>query len=317
MIPVEYIYIFLIGISFNRPKFCSNATWNSTATTFATNITIGAKPYEIFVDKNNTVYVTNQQFNQVVIWAGGNATPTRIISGNILTPMSLFVTTLGNIYVDSDNLTGRVDKWTLNSTFGIPTMYTCKKCYDLFIDISNNLYCSMNTLHRIVAMSLNNNSSTWLNVAGTGASGTTPFTLSSPYGIFVNTNYDLYVADSGNSRIQLFRSGEINGTTVAVNSSSNVTITLKNPTGITLDADGYLFIVDKGNSRILGSGPNGFRCLVGCSGAGSTSAKLSSPYTFSFDSLGNMFVADNANNRIQKFNLITTSCGKIEKVSMM
>ena len=69
------------------------------------------------------------------------------------------------------------------------------------------------------------------------------------------------------------------------------TIVLSRPTGVVLDADGYLFIVDSGHHRIIGSGPGGFRCVVGCSGlAGSASDHLSSPATLSFDTDGNMFV---------------------------
>jgi hypothetical protein len=221
---------------------------------------------------------------------------------------------LGDIYVDSDDSTGRVDKWALNSTTGIPTMYTCTKCSDLFIDISNTLYCSMSTSNRIVAMSLNINSNILTTVAGTGSSGNTLYMLNSPYGIFVNLNYDLYVADTNNNRIQVFRSGELNGTTVAGNTSSSFTITLNYPTGVTLDGDNNLYIADMNNNRIIGSGSNGFQCLVGCNGSGSTSNRLSMPYTLSFDSFGNMFVADCGNNRIQKFNLITNLCGNIENV---
>jgi hypothetical protein len=304
---------FFLAISFNRPKFCPNASWNPNATTFANNNTVGLKPYEVFVNTNNTVYVANQQYGRVVVWSEANTTLITTISGNFLAPASLFVTTFGDIYVDSDNTTGRVDKWTLNSTAGIPTMYTCKKCYDLFIDISNTLYCSMTTLHRIVAMSLNSNSSTVTPIAGTGTSGSTVFALSSPYGIFINTNFDLYVADSGNNRIQLFRPGQIYGTTVVGNLTLNVTFNLRAPTGVTLDADGYLFIVDKGNNRIVGSGPNGFRCIVGCSNstAGSKSYQFNAPFTLSFDTFGNFFVADYSNNRIQFFSLISNTCGKL------
>ena len=45
-------------------------------------------------------------------------------------------------------------------------------------------------------------------------------------GIFVDINLDLYVADYYNHRIQLFRLGELNGITVAGNTSLNTTITL-------------------------------------------------------------------------------------------
>jgi hypothetical protein len=261
--------------------------------------------------------VANQQYSRVVVWSEGNNTPSRYMSNNMVTPYSLFVTTSGDIYVDSGNASGRVDEWTLNATIGIPSMYTCAKCSDLFVDITNTLYCSMASLYRVVTKSLNSNSNTLNTVAGTGSAGNTVYMLNLPYGIFVDINLDLYVADSNNNRIQLFQSGQLNGTTVAGNGSLSITITLKGPTGVVLDADGYLFIVDKSNNRIVGSGPNGFRCLVGCSGlAGSTSSKLSSPYTVSFDSFGNMFVADWGNSRIEKFYLMTNSCSKCNRIKL-
>ncbi len=225
------------------------------------------------------------------------------------------MTTSGDIYVNSDNSIGRVDKWTLNSTIGIPTMYTCQKCNDLFVDISNTLYCSMRNLHQVVTKSLNSASNTLTIVAGTGNAGSTSYMLNSPNGIFVDINLDLYVADSNNNRIQFFQSGQLSGTTVAGNGSSNTTITLNTPTGIVLDSDNYLFIVDQSNNRIVGSGPNGFRCLVGCSGSsGSASNQLNNPKIMAFDSYGNIFVTDWNNNRIQKFVLSASSCGKYESI---
>ena len=89
--------------------------------------------------------------------------------------------------------------------------------------------------------------------------------LYNPYGIFVDINFDLYVADCSNSRVQLFQLGQSNALTVA-GSAAPGTITLNCPTAIVLDADKYLFIADYNNHRIVGSGPNGFQCVVGCSG---------------------------------------------------
>ena len=130
-----------------------------------------------------------------------------------------------------------------------------------------------------------------------------------PYGIFVDIDFDLYVADSYNHRIQLFQSGQSNGTTVAGIVVPG-TITLYYPKSVVLDGDGYLFIVDSNNNRIVGSGPTGFRCVAGCSGtSGSASDQLSYPRTMAFDSYGNIFVIDTSNRRIQKFALADDSCG--------
>ena len=144
-------------------------------------------------------------------------------------------------------------------------------------------------------------------IAGTGTSGSSSSALNTPNGIFVNAGFDLYVADCYNNRIQLFRYGQLNATTVAGNGALG-TIPLSLPVSVFLDGNGYVFITDLGNHRIIGSGPRGYRCIAGCTGmSGLTSYQLSSPRGFHFDSNGDLFVADRVNYRIQKF-LLVSSC---------
>jgi hypothetical protein len=203
---------------------------------------------------------------------------------------------------------------TTNATIGISRMNPCQQCWDIFIDISNTLYCSLSERHQINAKSLNDDANRLTIVAGTGSAGSRLTMLHNPRGIFVDTSLDLYVADCGNDRIQFFRSGKLTATTIAGNGSLNITIPLNCPTSIVLDGDNYLFIVDSGNHRIVGSDSNGFRCLIGCSGSlGSASDQLSNPWALSFDSYGNIFVTDQVNNRVQKFSLMTDLCSKINK----
>jgi DNA-binding beta-propeller fold protein YncE len=237
------------------------------------------------------------------------------ISGGLSYPYGIFVTITGDIYIDNGFSNGRVDKWAIDTNSSVPAMHVGSACYGLFVDINDILYCSMANLHQVVTKPLNSNSNITAIVAGIGCCGSTSNMLCDPYGIFVNINLDLYVADCGNNRIQLFQSGQLSATTVAGIRSSSTTITLNCPTGIVLDGNKYLFIVDQNNHRIVGSGPNGFRCLVGCSGSyGSASNELWLPWTLSFDSHGNMFVTDYENSRIQKFVLSSDSCGKYMKI---
>jgi hypothetical protein len=168
--------------------------------------------------------------------------------------------------------------------------------------------------HQVVKRSLKDPEMTSVIVAaGTGSQGPVFNELNSPRGIFVDVNFDLYVADCFNHRVQLFQSGESNGITVAGSTSPNPTINLNYPTGIVLDAEKYLFIVDSGNNRIVRSSLNGFRCLVGCYGQGSQSNRLNGPISLSFDRSGNMFVADQWNSRIQKFQYLESCFGKLKK----
>ncbi len=275
---------------------------------------MGDHPQGIFVNTNNTVYVANWRNSRIQIWANDSVNPTRTISGNLLAPYSIFVTITGDIYVDNGASGGGVDKWISNTNTSIPVMYVNSNCFGLFVDINDTLYCSMFHNHQVVKKWLNDNTTTVTPAAGTGTNGSSSNMLYHPFGIFVDINFDLYVADYGNNRIQLFRSGQLNGITIAGGGLSSTTVTLNLPSGIVLDADKYLFIVDRNNHRIVGSGPNGFQCLVGCSGRGNASNQLLDPVALSFDIYGNMFVTDSSNNRIQKFLLSTNSCGKYENV---
>lgn len=81
-----------------------------------------------------------------------------------------------------------------------------------------------------------------------------------------------------------------------------------------LNGNGYLFIVDSYQNRVIGSGPWGFRYVVGCSGmSGSATDQLSYPRTMNFDRDGNLFVLDTNNQRVQKFLLSTNSCTRESK----
>ena len=264
----------------------------------------------MYVDINNTVYVALPSLNLVSIWLEGNITPSRTIFSGLNTPYAVFTSITGDIYVDNGKINHRVDKWSWNATTSTAVMNVTSRCMDLFIDQQQTLYCSNDGEHKVVKMSLTSGSSTTTIAAGTGTPGSAAYLLNFPYGIFVNEKLNLYVADWGNNRIQLFQPDQPNATTVAGNGAPG-TIALNRPLAVILDADGYLFISDSSNNRIIRSGPFGFQCLLGCSGtAGAASNQLNKPFAISFDSYGNLFVTDTGNNRIQKFLLATNSCGK-------
>ncbi|CAF1158512.1 unnamed protein product [Adineta steineri] len=294
------------ALSFNQPKFCQTATWNSNGITFANQSIVSQAPSAIFVNTNNTIYVVNRENNTIVMWQEKSVNPTKIISGNFTEPCSLFVASNGDIYIDDGKKDGRVQKWSAETNTFDTVMNVNSSCLGLFVDINNTLYCSMSDHHQVVKRSLNDPVVTSNRfAAGTGIKGSHSDELNGPCGIFVDVNLDLYVTDCHNDRVQLFQSEKSNGITVA---GSRSTITLHCPNGIVLDAEKYLFILDFRNHRIVGSSVNGFRCLVGCYGIGSQPSQLNNPFSFSFDRSENIFVADSSNNRIQKFQYLEESC---------
>ena len=301
----------ILALSFNLPNIQPNATWCENATTFVGNSTIGGPARGFFVNSDDTIFVAAHQKNQILIWSKESVSPMRTIPISLYKLTPLFVTINGDIYFENGDEKGRIDKWTTNSNNSLFVTKFSGYCRGLFVDLTNNLYCSLRYEHQVVKISLNETNTTNVTtVAGTDSQGDTSEKLNGPYGIFVNTNCDLYVADVWNHRIQLFRSGQRSATTVAGNGVPQ-DLALRFPSDVVLDANGYLYIADNQNNRIIRSGHNEWQCVIGCSGTqGSAPNQLNRAYSLRFDSLGNIYVADEFNNRIQKFSLATHSCSE-------
>ena len=259
-----------------------------------------------FLTKHNRWYIVLDECDQITSGIEGSANSVTSALGGY----SIFVAGDDNLY-SYDCSNNQVNMWSMNLTRSQPVMFMSDYCGDLFVDTNSTLYCSIQSMHHVVSKSLNDPKNTLTMVAGANCYGSASNMLSSPNGIFVDLNFTLYVADSGNNRIQRFNSSQVNAITIAGDGAPG-TINLSYPVDIVLDGDGYIFIADLGYGRIIGSGPDGFRCVASCvnGGGGSASNQLSSPRSLSFDSDGNIWVADYDDRRIQKFLLSTNSRGE-------
>ena len=285
------------------------ASWNKNAITSANSSFVGKEPIGVFVNDQDAIYVANREDGQILVWENASSTPTIITFDSLTNPPSIFVTPDGDIYVDGDNFDNRVDKWHSHTAHSEVVMSINGSCIGLFVDVNNSLYCSSTNNHLIMKMQLNDSKSSSIVVAGTGCPGPVTNMLDHPHGVFVDREFNLYVADTDNNRIQSFAPNQEHAITMAGFGARNFLV-LNRPTSVVLDADGYLFIVEKGNHRIIRSIPNGFKCLIGCTdGNGDQFNQLNYPYTMSFDTIGNIYVADFNNNRIQRFDLAIKSCG--------
>ncbi|CAF2212981.1 unnamed protein product, partial [Rotaria magnacalcarata] len=286
--------------SYNEPEICPNATWDQTGVTVVNQPVIGKSTPGIFVDTNNTLYVASNDRKRIFIFFenGTNSTHELASSSEAST---IFVITNDEIYFQNSKEQGQVERWSRNLMSSVPVAEFKNRCYGLFIDTSNTLYCSMYDNNKVQKKSLNDNSK---------KPETVTEKLSKPLGISVDTHMYLYVADSDNNRIQLFKPGQKKGTTVAGKGIQNK-LELSNPTDLVLDADGDLFIVDNGNDRVIRANEYDYWCIIGCNGSQrSTSNPLIKPYALRFDRRGNLFVADKSNYRVQKFTIKLNSCSK-------
>ncbi|CAF2124957.1 unnamed protein product [Rotaria magnacalcarata] len=288
----------VLPISYNEPEICPNATWDQTGVTVVNQPVIGKSTPGIFVDTNNTLYVASNDKKRIFIFFENGTNSTHELASSF-EASTIFVITNDEIYFQNSKEQGQVERWSRNLMSSVPVAEFKNRCYGLFIDTSNTLYCSMYDNNKVQKKSLSDNSK---------KPETVTEKLSKPLGISVDTHMYLYVADSDNNRIQLFKPGQKKGTTVAGKGIQNK-LELSNPTDLVLDADGDLFIVDNGNDRVIRANEYDYWCIIGCNGSQrSTSNPLIKPYALRFDRRGNLFVADKSNYRVQKFTIKLNSC---------
>lgn len=141
-------------------------------------------------------------------------------------------------------------------------------------------------------------------VAGTGTGGSGPNQLAQPLGIYVDqSTYGVYIADSGNYRIQLWNVNATQGTTI-INSSFSPSLGFL--TAIRRDAQGNFYVVDYVNCHIIRWPPNGTTGIVvaGTGGCGSNNQSLNNPLQIVLDDNSEyVYITDVNNHRIQKWKL--------------
>ncbi|CAF1579969.1 unnamed protein product, partial [Adineta steineri] len=219
-------------ISYNLPKLCSNATWNPDAITVANSTSIGLYPQGLFVNINNTVYLSATSFNNILVLSEGSTSPQTYISYDLSGPGAMFVTVDGTVYVYNSANNGSIYKWANNGAAGsVLAMFVNSTCNGIFVDIQDNIYCSVRHRHIVTKKLSNNTANTTTTIAGNGTAGSGPYMLENPRGIFVDINFNLYIADCENNRIQLLQQGYTNMTTV-VGNGSNETIVFDCPTSV-------------------------------------------------------------------------------------
>jgi len=160
-------------------------------------------------------------------------------------------------------------------------------------------------------------------VAGNGTFGSsgdgglaTAAELNLPFGVAVDAQGDLFIADTGSARIREVNASTGIITTVAGNGTRGfsgdggkaTTAQLDAPSGVAVDAQGDLFIADQNNARVrevdastgiittvAGNGTLGFSGDDGPA----IDAQLVNPTAVAVDAQGNLFIADQNNDRVR------------------
>ena len=166
--------------------------------------------------------------------------------------------------------------------------------------------------------------------AGSGTTGfsgdngpATSAQLNGPTGVAVDSNGNLYIADTLNNRIREVSGGVI--TTVAGTGTPGfggdkgqaVSALLNGPSGVAVDSNGILYIADTLNRRVRQVSSSGVITTVAGGGTALTDnisaikAQLAANFGIAVDAAGILYIADTDNNRIRRVSagLIATVAG--------
>lgn len=120
----------------------------------------------------------------------------------------------------------------------------------------------------------------------------------SPTGITVGPGGQIYVADTGNDRVQIFdTSGKFLSKWVSYGDADGE---FKSPDRVISTPDGFLYVLDSSNYRVQKFDSNGnFLLKWGSKGSGDGQFSTLGGIAIGYD--GSVYIADTYNNRIQKF----------------
>jgi streptogramin lyase len=258
------------------------------------------KPRGVFVDSHENIYIADTE-NNVIRKVDA---PTREIT-----------TVVGSGAKGYSGDTGPATSASLNKPQGV------------FVDALENIYIADTDNHRI--RKVDGVTGIITTVAGDGghtyAGDTGPATsasLNKPQGVFVDSNKNIYVADTDNHRIR-----KVDGVTgiittvagdgdntYAGDSGPATSASLNKPQGVFVDSNKNIYIADTDNhvTRKV-DGETGIITTVAGNGLGDYSgdgdqailASLKKPGGVSLDKLGNLLIADTDNSRIRKVNVTT------------
>jgi sugar lactone lactonase YvrE len=206
-----------------------------------------------------------------------------------------------------------------------PIFIGVRKATQVCCDQSNNLYFSDDYNHKV--WKLDATSGSVIHIAGNGTGGyggdggpATEAQLSYPAGVCVDSQGNVYIADTANQRIRKVSAfGFIS--TIAGDGSSGLsgnevpasTASIKDPNGMYVDAANNLYFTETGHNmvrKIDASPPYLIHLVAGDSSGGyagdggpATAANIKLPEHVCADKAGNIFIADTGNHVIRAVNV--------------
>jgi sugar lactone lactonase YvrE len=291
-----------------------NAKWMQMGVTVAggnkqgTALNQLSHPWSVYIDNDQTIYVTDQCNKRIVQWKSGATNYQIVADGNennqLHSPANVVVDEKNDSLIICDRGKKRVVRWPRQNGTSGETIISNIDCWGLALDNDGYLYVSDVNKNEVRRYEMGN--TTGIVVAGGNGAGDRFNQLSGPYFIFVDQDHSVYVSDRNNHRVMKWMKDAKEGIVVAGGQGQGNNLTqLSDPYGVVVDQAGSIYVVDCSNERVVrwAKGATQGSVILGGNGRGKRSNQFSTPTALSFDRQGNLYVVDNSNHRVQRFNI--------------
>ena len=277
-------------------------------------------PVAIAVDKTGDIYVVDSQTAHIQKFSSSGkflSTFGGLGSGNGLFnyPYGIALDGSGNIFVQ-DNLNAKIQKFDSSGKF--VTQFGSygtgsgqfKSLSGIAIDSTGNIYVLDSGNSDVQKF---DNNGKWITSFGSAGSNkfdplgsSTAAKFDAPRGIAVDKSGHVYVADTGNSRVQKFDSS--GNYILSFGSPGTLPGQFDSPNSVAADSLGNVYVLDSGNDRIERFDSSGkFITAYGSLGYQGQGGKFFAPTGIAADDSGNVYVADTGNYRVQVLSFVNAN----------